>query len=210
MAEDPIEIGLADGNPLMLGALSEVLDNDPRFSLVLTSKTTETFLETLLQTDIGVGIVDWELPGLGTETLLEIMRQNGGGPKIIVYAQDLSGEVAKRAMAGGAAAYFSRNDPPERLMDLIEEVAAGRMVFPFVDVRELRRDPMDSLTEKERELLEHLAQGHSNRDLAKTLDISVNTVKFHLRSIFDKLAVNSRTQAIALYYASPVTRARSG
>ena len=76
------------------------------------------------------------------------------------------------------------------------------MVFPFLDVRDLRRDPLDTLTERERALLALLAQGHSNKQLALDLDISINTVKFHLRNLFEKLAVRNRSQAVAFYYSA--------
>ena len=76
------------------------------------------------------------------------------------------------------------------------------MVFPFLDVRNLQRDPMDTLTDRERTLIELLAQGHSNKALAQEVGISVNTVKFHLRNLYEKLSVDSRSQAIALFYKS--------
>ena len=84
-------------------------------------------------------------------------------------------------------------------------VAAGRMVFPFMDVRSLRRDPRDSLTEREKTLLAALAKGRTNTELAAELDISINTVKFHLRNLYEKLGLNNRSQAIAFYYANAVT-----
>ncbi len=78
------------------------------------------------------------------------------------------------------------------------------MVFPFLDVRELRQDPLYSLTERERSLLIALSQGCTNKQLAHDLGISINTVKFHLRNLFEKLSVTNRAQAIAFYYASVV------
>jgi two-component system nitrate/nitrite response regulator NarP len=82
------------------------------------------------------------------------------------------------------------------------------MMFPFTDVRALNQDPMSQLTQRERNLMAALARGLSNKALADELAISVNTVKFHLRNLFDKLGVQSRAQAIALYYSSPYSSAR--
>ena len=76
------------------------------------------------------------------------------------------------------------------------------MVFPFLDVRELRTDPISSLSRKERAILEALSEGLTNKQLASQLGISTNTVKFHLSNIFDKLSVKNRAQAIAFYYSS--------
>ncbi len=203
----PVNVALADGNPLMLGALSEFVERDPRFSLVATAKTAEGFLELVLRSDIAVGVIDWTLPNLGGERLLEVLRAQEAPLRLVVYSHDAQSDVARRAMAAGAAGFCARSEPPERLLDIVAEVAAGRMVFPFLDVRSLKRDPMDTLTEKERLILEWLARGYSNKELARELSISVNTVKFHLRSVFEKLSVNSRAQAIAFYYASPSQRA---
>ena len=202
-----MNVALADSNPLMLGALSEFLERDARFSLVATAKTAEGFLELALRTSVAVGIIDWTLPNLGGERLLEMLRTKDTPPRMVVYSHDPQTEVARRAMAAGAAGFCDRSEPPERLLDIVAEVAAGRMVFPFLDVRTLKRDPMDTLTDRERMLMGMLAKGYSNKQLARELSISVNTVKFHLRSIFDKLSVNSRAQAIAFYYSSPAAAA---
>ncbi|MGI9405793.1 MAG: LuxR C-terminal-related transcriptional regulator [Hyphomicrobiaceae bacterium] len=198
----PVDVGLADSNPLMLGALSEFIERDARFSLVATSKTAEGFIEVVLRANVTVGIIDWNLPSLGGEQLLEILRAQDATPRIVVYSHDTNADIARRAMAAGAAGFCSRSDPAERLLDVVAEVASGRMVFPFLDVRALQRDPMDTLTNRERSLIELLARGHSNKALAQEIGISVNTVKFHLRNLYEKLSVDSRAQAIALYYTS--------
>ncbi len=198
-----VNVCLADSNPLMLGALSSVMDRDPRFSLVATSRTAEGFLEVVLRASVTVGVIDWNLPKLGGARLLDILLAQGDAPRIVIYSDDATGEGARRAMAAGAAGYCSRSETPERLLDVVAEVAAGRMVFPYLDVRALRRDPMEVLTARERTLLGLLAKGHSNQALATELGISINTVKYHLRGVFEKLQVNSRGQAIALYYATP-------
>jgi DNA-binding CsgD family transcriptional regulator len=78
-------------------------------------------------------------------------------------------------------------------------VAAGDMVFPFVDIHKVRPDPLTSLTHRERDLLAALESGQSNAQLAREFGVSINTVKFHLRNLFGKLDVRNRTQAICLY-----------
>ena len=205
-----IEVGLADANPLMLGALSEFFDRDPRYSLVFTSKTAEGFLEAALRADIAVGVIDWSLPALGGRRLIEIVRAQKQVPKIVVYADGEHGDIARAAMTAGAAGFCARSEPPERLLSIVAEVAGGQMVFPFLDVRELSHDPIESLTRRERLLLERLATGLSNKELAKDLDLSINTIKFHLRNLFEKLSVTSRTQAIALYFSQMSGRLPEG
>ncbi|WP_216825353.1 response regulator transcription factor [Kiloniella sp. EL199] len=202
---EPIKVALADSNPLMLSALSEFFDRDSRFSLVASVGSAENFLEITLLSTFTVGIVDWSLPMLGGERLIEIIRNQEKPPRIVVYAQGDHQDIPKQAMAAGAAGYCSRSQPPEYLLDIVEDIAKGGMVFPFVDVRDLRQDPMRSLTKRERTLLVSLAQGRTNKELARDHDISLNTVKFHLRNLFDKLSVTNRSQAIAYYYSTRVS-----
>ena len=103
-----IDIGIADSNPLMLGALSERFERDPRFNLIATSGTAEGFLELMFRVDIAVGIIDWRLPALGAERLLEILHARQSGPRIVVYSQDEDSEIPRRAMAAGAAGFCLR------------------------------------------------------------------------------------------------------
>lgn len=201
---EPVEVALADSNSIMLSALSEFFDRDPRFSLVATASSAEGFLEAVLRVPVVVGVIDWTLPMLGGEKLIEILRAQVSAPRIVVYSHGEGREIPRRAMAAGAAGFCARSESPENLLDIAADVAAGQMVFPFLDVRELRQDPLYSLTERERTLLTALAQGRTNKQLAHDLGISINTVKFHLRNLFEKLSVNNRAQAIAFYYSSIV------
>ncbi|PZF77603.1 DNA-binding response regulator [Aestuariivirga litoralis] len=193
---------VADPNTIMLQALSELFERDRRFSLVATSKTAEGFLESCLRVPVDIGIVDWTIPQLGAERLLGILRDRPDAPRIIVYSASGDPDVPRRAMAAGAAAFLARDAPEQQLLDVAASVAAGRMVFPFMDVRSLKRDPRDSLTEREKTLLAALAKGRTNTELAAELDISINTVKFHLRNLYEKLGLNNRSQAIAFFYAN--------
>lgn len=197
-----VDLALAEGNPLVLSALSEVFEKDPRFSVVATSSTAEGFLGAVMRVPVKVGVIDWQIPQLGGQKLAEVLRDQEGAPRLVVYAEDPTGAVALQAMAAGAAGFVDRKSPVDRLLETCADVAAGKMVFPFVDVRGLQADPINQLTRRERALLESLANGLTNKELAREFDISTNTVKYHLSNLFDKLGVSSRTQAIAYYFKS--------
>jgi two-component system nitrate/nitrite response regulator NarP len=200
-APGKIDIVLADSNPLVLSAMSEFFDRDERFSLVATAATAEGFLGTAMRLPIHVGVIDWMLPALGGAKLIEIIREQANAPKIVVYG-DGSSDQPRLAMSAGAAGFAERSAPVESLLSTCAEVAAGKMVFPFVDIRSLKQDPIQSLSRKERAILEALSTGLTNQQLSETLGISINTVKFHLSNLYDKLDVKNRAQAIAFYYAS--------
>ena len=197
----PISVMLGDSNPLVLQAMSEFFERDPRFSLVATSATAEGFLGMVMRVPVQVGVIDWNLPVLGGAKLIEVLREQQSAPRLVVYADD-TGDMARKAMSAGAAAFAPRSAEVETLLDTCIDVAAGKMVFPFLDVRQLQQDPIHQLSRKERTILEALSKGLTNRELARELGISTNTVKFHLSNLYEKLSVRSRAQAIAFYYSA--------
>ena len=196
-----ISVALADSNMLVLSAMSEIFDRDPRFSLSSTASTAEGFLATVMRVPVQVGIVDWRLPALGGQKLIEVLRDHPDAPRILVYG-DNAGDLPRQALSAGAAGFSPRNGPVEGLLETCVAVAAGQMVFPFLDVRELQTDPIYQLTKRERALLEALSRGLSNRQLAAEFGISANTVKFHLSNLYEKLSISRRTQAVAFFFSS--------
>lgn len=199
--QHPIDVMLADNNPLVLSAMSEIFERDPRFSLVATSATAEGFLGAVMRVPVQVCVIAWTLPVLGAAKLIEVLREQENAPRFVVYG-DVTGDVPRLAMQAGAAGFAPRSGEVEDLLETCADVAAGKMVFPFIDVRKMQQDPIHNLSRKEREILSALAKGMSNRELSKDLQISTNTVKFHLSNIYEKLSVKNRAQAIAYFYSS--------
>ncbi len=200
-----VTLMLGDANPLMLAAMSELFEKDRRFSLVATAATAEGFLGMVMRMPVQVGVIDWNLPALGGARLIDVLRTQANAPRLVVYAED-TGDIPRKALAAGAAGFVSRSDPVERLLDTCVAVAKGQMVFPFLDIRRLKQDPIETLSPRERTLLEALSKGLTNRELARDLEISENTVKFHLSNLFEKLDVRNRAQAIAFFYANRASR----
>ena len=201
MMRKTINIVLADPNPLVLSAMSEIFERDPRFSLVATSSTAEGFLGMVMRVPVDVGIIDWDLPALGGAKLIDVLRDQEASPRIIVYG-DGSNNLPRIAMSAGAAAFASRSDNIDDLLATCIDVYAGKMVFPFLDIRDLEKDPIQQLSRKERIILEAMSKGLTNRELSLELGISINTVKFHLSNLFEKLGVRNRSQAIAYFYSN--------
>ncbi len=196
-----ISIMLADSNPLVLSAMSEVFERDQRFSVIATSATAEGFLGMVMRVPADVGVIDWNLPALGGARLIEVLREQQSPMRVVVYG-DNSHDLPRLAMNSGAAAFAPRSGDVAGLLSTCIDVAAGKMVFPFLDIRELQKDPIHQLSKRERSMLEALSKGLTNRELSKELSISINTVKFHLSNLYEKLSVKNRAQAIAFYYSS--------
>ena len=202
VARPPIAVGIADKSPLVLAALKALLGQSDRFSLAVAASDGERFLEAVRRMRFDVGIIGWVMPYHDGRAVLEGLRGQADGPRIVVYTGDPDPTLPRRAMALGAAAFVSKRESPDRLLDAVEAVARGKMVFPFLDVSAIQEDPLDALSPRERELLSDLGSGRTNAELARNLGVSVNTVKFHLRNLFDKLQVRSRAQAVQLWHES--------
>jgi DNA-binding NarL/FixJ family response regulator len=198
----PIEVGIADKSPLVVAALKQLLAaRGGRFSLAVAASDGEGFLAAVGRLHLDVGVIGWVMPNGDGRAVLEALKERPESPRVVVYTGDPDPTLPRRALALGAAAFVSKREPPERLLDAVEAVARGLVVFPFLDVRGgLEAGPLDGLSPRERELLSALGSGKTNIELARNLGVSVNTVKFHLRNLFDKLQVRSRAQAVQLWH----------
>ena len=201
-AVDVIRVGVADKSPLIQAALKQILSEDERFRLVQVSSGCDEFLENLAKERIDVAVIGWVFGACDGRLILDRVHAQENQPRIVVYSGLESSTLPARVMAHGGAAFVSKSEQPSVLLDTIAEVAEGRMVFPFIDVRTLYDNPLVTLTRRELEVLSNLAAGQTNKQIARDMSVSLNTVKFHLRNIFQKLRVNSRAQAIAMYLRS--------
>jgi len=195
----PISVVVADKSPLVRAGLQGLLNEDERFELLGVAENGEQFLTFVEQQPFQVGIVGWVMPGMGGRGVLESLRDRPDVPRVVIYTGDPSSDIPRQAMRLGGAGFCSKSEPPSQLLDSVARVATGQMIFPFVDVRELHSYPMSELTPRERELLAALSEGRSNAQLAARFEISIQTVKFHLKNVYEKLGIGNRAQAVALY-----------
>lgn len=200
--QKPIRVAVADKNPLIQAALKQLLSEDPRFELAHVASSCEDFLDNVNRDPVEVGVIGWVIGPCDGRLILDHLGSVDNAPRIIVYTGDVNSIVPSQVMRHGGAAFVSKSEQPEVLLNTIAEVADGRMVFPYIDVRNLYDNPLTTLTRRELEVLSDLASGRTNKQIARDRDVSLNTVKFHVRNLFQKLGVNSRGQAIAMYLKS--------
>jgi two-component system nitrate/nitrite response regulator NarP len=201
-ATKPVSVGLADKNPLIQAALKQLLSEDSRFHLIHVASSCEEFLWNVEETPVDVGVIGWIIGPCDGRIILDHINTQENPIRIIVYTGDEDKKVPSQVMAHGGAAFVSKKEQPEVLLDTIAAVAAGRMVFPYIDVRTIHDNPLATLTRRELEVLSDLASGRTNKQIARDQGVSLNTVKFHIRNLFQKLGVNSRGQAISMYLRS--------
>lgn len=196
-----VRLAAADKNELVLRGLRGLVAETSDLELVVTATDAERFIEVAKSHTFDVGIVGWIMPAGGGRGILDALSHLPTPPRIVVYTGDPDADLPGLTMSLGAAAFCSKSDPTARLLEAIRTVADGRMVFPFVDARRAPVDPLGILTRREQELLITLADGRTNAEIARELGLSVNTVKFHLRNLYDKLQVRNRSEATALHWS---------
>lgn len=198
----PIEVAVVDKNPLIVRGLKALFEEDGRFKLVASAPDGERIMDAIGRLVFDVIISGWVMPYGGGRGLLERIGQLPKPPKVIIYSGDGHPNVPREAMRLGASGFVSKSSPPENLCAVIEAVMRGKIAFPqAVFAANAAAHPVDALTPRERELLELLVQGLTNSEIARSVGVSPNTVKFHLRNLYDKLGVRNRAEAVALYFA---------
>ena len=186
-----------------LGAL---IDGTEGFACAATYRTMEDALGGVEAAGAHVILVDLGLPGMSGIEGIRLLRERGAEMPILaltIYDDDAR---VFDALCAGASGYLLKNTPPARLLDsLTEAVNGGAPMSPEVASRVVRlfrevRPPDRAayqLTAQEIELLKLLVDGHHYKTAAHSMGISVNTVSFHLKNIYTKLRVHSKSEAVA-------------
>ena len=190
---------VADKNPVVRTGLAELIARDGRFEIVTTVATGGAFIAACTEGQVDIGLIGWSLPDMTGGDVLETLKRRQIGTRVIIYTGESVSDVLRQTIKSGAWGFISKSDEPPVLLDTISWVARGRLCFPYVDLETLSQDPLEMLTSRERELLAALANGWSNLQIASRIGISRNTVKYHLKNLYDKLGVNNRAMAVALF-----------
>ena len=196
---DKIEFMIADKNPLVRRGLIGMAEDDGRFTCKGDFDSGQEFVSAVLESPVQIGVIGWLITDMRGDEILKALTNAGQDKRIVVYTGSSHPEIPKRVMALGGFGFCSKQEPPEFLFDTLVDVSHGRISFPYVDVRSLYSDPFSALTRRERELLKALSDGSTNSQIGRDLGISDNTVKFHLKNLYDKMGVNNRAKAVALY-----------
>ncbi|HEX9998920.1 MAG TPA: response regulator transcription factor [Actinoplanes sp.] len=167
-----------------------------------------------------VVITDLVLPRIDGLGVVRAVSAAGLPVRVLVLAAQDSDEQVLAAIAAGAAGYLCKDAPAEELVAAVRAIAAGGAVItPLVLARILARvaealpapettttSKLDALTEREREVLVHVARGHSNAEIAAALRVSDTTIKTHVGHVLTKLRLRDRTQAVVLAYETGLVK----
>jgi len=199
---DTIDVLIIDKSPLVLEGIKALFADDNRFGTVTGTAHAAELPKLLEGGTFDVAVVGWVLKGGSGREILELVAARDHTPRVIIYTGDPDPRIPRRVMSLGGAGFYSKSAPPERLVEIVADVADGLMVFPFADVRQRLHDPLETLTGQEAAFVAALADGDSNKALAARFGVSVNTVKFHLGNAYAKLGVQNRARAVAVFLQS--------
>jgi DNA-binding NarL/FixJ family response regulator len=202
----PIRVAIVEDQREVREGLAILINGTQGFRCTGNFRTMEDALRLLNGQLPDVILTDIGLPGMSGTEGIRLLK--GRFPDIAIVAltvYDHEGEIFD-ALCAGANGYLLKNTPPSRLLECLREVLQGgapmspevarRVIKLFREFRPPER-ASHNLTQQETELLKLLVEGHNYKTAASELSISVNTVKFHLKNIYDKLQVHSKSEAVA-------------
>lgn len=214
---EQLKVVLVDDQNLCRSGLSELLSNYYGFAVLGATGSVEGLRE-LLREQPDLLVMDLRMKPLDGLAMLEQIRKEGcSTPAVILTMSDSEVDLAN-AIRAGVRGYLLKDMAPEDVVDAIRRVAAGELVVaPTMTIKMIEmlrgdqpgEEPKNSLkllTEREREILQLLSRGESNKAIAQTLSISYDTVKQHVRHILTKLNLSSRVKAAVLFTVEQQTK----
>lgn len=193
-----INVMLIDDHPVVRAGLRAMLDSFDDIAVVGEGSDGSAVAE--LPPGVDVVVCDLQMPGVDGVAATRRLREAGGPPVLVLTTFDTQAGIVA-ALEAGALGYLLKDAPEERLREAVVATAAGRRTLaPEVAAALAERvtRPWEALSAREIELLQALASGASNRELAAQLFISEATVKTHLIHIYQKLGVDNRTAAVTV------------
>lgn len=197
--EAPIRVLIADDHPLVRRGLVAIINMEDDASVVGEAGDGEEAVKMWCALRPDVTLMDLRMPKVEGVQAIRRIRAEDAGAAIIVLTTFDHDEDIYAGLRAGAKAYLLKDVQPEELFRCIRAVHAGEAYLqPKVAAKLAQRMQEETLTEREVQILALLAEGKSNRAIGQSLFITESTVKSHLKSLFVKLDVTSRAEAIAL------------
>jgi two-component system, NarL family, response regulator len=197
---DVIKVVIADDHPVVREGLVAIFKSQSDIKVVAEATNGEETLELCREHSPDVLLLDLRMPKKdGLQVISELAVHKLSRPRVIVMTTYESEEDIRRALKAGAKGYLVKGTAPQQIRESVRRVAAGESLLPAEIAAKLAESMAHpELSERERQVLQYMANGRSNKEIGQVLYISENTVKAHVKSILTKLDAMGRTEAIAI------------
>jgi DNA-binding NarL/FixJ family response regulator len=198
-ASKQIRVFSVDDHPLLHQGLATVIRTQADMLLVAEASNGRDAVQRFREHLPDVTLMDLRLPDMSGIDAMIAIRSEFPDARIIILTTFAGDVEIQRALEGGARAYVLKSMPPKELVEVIRQVHAGKKRIPPEIAAHLAEHYSDeALTGREIEVLQQIAGGNRNRDIAEKLFITEETVKVHIKHIMEKLGASDRTQAVAI------------
>jgi DNA-binding NarL/FixJ family response regulator len=199
MSQAPIRVFSVDDHPLLREGIAAIINNQTDMLMIGEAATGSEAIQKFREQKPDVVLLDLRLPDMSGIDVLIAIRNEFPEARIIMLTTFEGDVEIRRALEAGARAYMLKSMPPKELIEVIRYVHAGKKRVPSEIAAHLAEHLGDeSLTPRELEVLQHIASGNRNRQIAEQLFISEETVKVHIKHIMEKLRASDRTEAVAI------------
>lgn len=195
--DDVLTLLVADDHALVRQGICALLSLEPRFRVVAEAKSGAEAVTLYRQHRPHVALMDLRMPDLGGAAAIAQLNREFPGSHFLVLTTYEDEEDAYQAIRAGARGYILKSVDREQLVHAITEVSQGRRVIPpEIAARIAERSLEPELTDRERRVLDLLAAGHTNRQIATAFGVAEGTVKWYVNSVYQKLGVATRAEAV--------------
>jgi DNA-binding NarL/FixJ family response regulator len=195
---NPIRILIVDDHPVVCSGLTNMLGSESGLRVLGSAASGEEALVLIRRDKPDMLLLDLRMPGMDGISVLHALKQIEQPPKVIILTSFEKDEEIYQAIRAGAQGYLLKDATETEMISAISVVNAGKRYIPrHIAARLADRMMRADLTPRELQTLELLAKGSTNKQIAKTLGISDNTIRHHVNSIMEKLEVSDRTEAVA-------------
>ncbi len=195
---------LVDDHPLMRRGINQLLSFEEQFEVVAEASNGTEAVAKAHENELDLILLDLNMKGMSGLDTLKALRADGCEASIVILTVSDSPTDIEAIVKAGADGYLLKDTEPDELVELLEKAHLGdkaysSVVAKYLLQREENTDVFDELTERERQILQEVARGFRNKQIADRLFISESTVKVHMKSLLKKLKVPSRTAATVLF-----------